>query len=40
MTWQTDPSDRAFGFDYNGRPDNIVLYRPGAGPIWIMNSLN
>jgi FG-GAP-like repeat len=37
-----DARDRAFGFDYhsNGRPDNLVLYRPGTGTIWILNSLN
>jgi hypothetical protein len=37
-----DGADRAFGFDYesNGRTDNLVLYRPGAGTIWILNSLN
>ena len=37
-----DPSDRAFAFDYNGngRLDNLVLYRPGTGRIWILNSLN
>ena len=37
-----DVADRAFGFDYesNRRPDNLVLYRPGSGTIWILNSLN
>jgi hypothetical protein len=37
-----DPRDRAFAFDYNsnGRLDNIVVYRPGTGRIWILNSLN
>src|SRR5207302_1777418 len=37
-----DPSDRALAFDYNGnrRLDNLVLYRPGTGTIWILNSLN
>ena len=37
-----DPNDRAFAFDYNGngRRDNLVLYRPGTGIIWILNSLN
>jgi hypothetical protein len=38
----TDLRDRALAFDYNGngRRDNLVLYRPGAGVIWILNSLN
>jgi hypothetical protein len=38
----TDSSDRALAFDYNGngRRDNLVLYRPGTGTIWILNSLN
>ena len=37
-----DPRDRAFAFDYNsnGRQDNIVVYRPGTGKVWILNSLN
>ena len=37
-----DGADRAVGLDYesNGRTDNLVLYRPGAGTIWILNSLN
>jgi hypothetical protein len=37
-----DPRDRALCFDYNsnGRQDNLVLYRPGNGSIWILNSLN
>jgi hypothetical protein len=36
-----DPRDRAFAFDYNSnrRLDNLVLYRPGTGMIWILNSL-
>jgi hypothetical protein len=38
----TDLRDRALAFDYNGngRRDNLVLYRPGTGVIWILNSLN
>jgi hypothetical protein len=37
-----DTRDRAFAFDYNGNgmQDNIVVYRPGTGKIWILNSLN
>ena len=33
--------DRVFAFDYysNGRLDHLVLYRPGTGTIWILNSL-
>jgi hypothetical protein len=37
-----DLRDRALAFDFNGngRQDNLVLYRPGTGLIWILNSLN
>ena len=33
-----DPADRVFAFDYDpsGRPDHLVLYRPGQGTIWIL----
>jgi hypothetical protein len=33
-------ADRAFAFDYDssGKPDHIVLYRPGAGTIWILKN--
>ena len=39
---RADSRDRALAFDYNGNGprDNLVLYRPGAGVIWILNSLN
>jgi hypothetical protein len=32
--------DRAFAFDYNssGKPDHLVLYRPGLGTIWILRN--
>ena len=34
------PADRAFAFDYNssGKRDHIVLYRPGTGTIWILQT--
>jgi hypothetical protein len=34
------PADLAFAFDYNGsgRPDHMVLYRPGTGTIWILKN--
>ena len=34
----TDPADRAFAFDYEGTGnlDDLVLYRPGTGIIWIL----
>lgn len=34
------PNDRAFAFDYThcGRLDHIVLYRAGAGMIWILSN--
>lgn len=35
-------ADRAFAFDYDGsgKPDHIVLYRPGTGTIWILKNDN
>lgn len=35
-----DPADRVFAFDYNstGKLDHLVLYRPGAGTIWILRN--
>jgi hypothetical protein len=35
-----DPADRAFPFDYSGsgKPDHLVLYRPGTGTIWILRN--
>ena len=37
-----DPRDRMLCYDYNsnGFQDNLVLYRPGTGTVWILNSLN
>jgi hypothetical protein len=34
------PADRVFAFDYNstGRLDHLVLYRPGAGTVWILRN--
>jgi hypothetical protein len=34
------PADRAFAFDYDhsGKPDHIVLYRPGTGTLWILRN--
>lgn len=36
-----DSRDRVLAFDFNsnGRQDNLVLYRPGTGTIWILNTL-
>jgi hypothetical protein len=33
-------ADRAFAFDYDssGKPDHLVLYRPGTGTIWILKN--
>jgi endonuclease/exonuclease/phosphatase family metal-dependent hydrolase len=35
-----DARDRVFGFDHtgSGRLDHLVLYRPGAGTIWILKN--
>jgi hypothetical protein len=34
------PADRIFPFDYDssGKPDHLVLYRPGTGTIWILKN--
>ena len=33
-------TDRVFSFDYDssGKPDHLVLYRPGTGTIWILDN--
>ncbi|MGO4599993.1 PASTA domain-containing protein [Terrabacter sp. 2RAF25] len=35
-----DPRDQVFAFDYDGsgKLDHLVLYRPGAGTIWILKN--
>lgn len=34
------PGDQVFAFDYDssGKLDHLVLYRPGAGTIWILRN--
>jgi hypothetical protein len=34
------PYDRAFAFDYDGsgKPDDLAMYRPGAGTFWVLEN--